>query len=51
MEEQEPQAHALLQTSSRINLLEAIGVLNTLKEWGFKLNDYDQCVMNITINR
>jgi hypothetical protein len=23
---------------------------NTLKEWGFKVNDYDQCVMNKTIN-
>jgi len=23
---------------------------NTLKEWGFKLNDYDQCVANNTIN-
>ena len=23
---------------------------NTLKEWGFKVNDYDQCVANKTIN-
>jgi len=23
---------------------------NTLKEWGFKVNDYDQCVVNKTIN-
>jgi len=24
--------------------------LNTLKEWGFKLNEYDQCMANKTIN-
>ena len=23
---------------------------STLKEWGFELNDYDQCVANNTIN-
>ena len=23
---------------------------NTLKEWGFKINEYDQCVANKTIN-
>ena len=23
---------------------------NTLKEWGFKINDYDQCLANKTIN-
>ena len=23
---------------------------NTLKEWGFKVNDYDQCIANKTIN-
>ena len=25
-------------------------LLNTLKEWGFKLNEYDQCMANKTIN-
>ena len=56
MEKQEQQTYAIHQTqkgpiwdtAGGAAFLEASS--NTLKEWGFKINEYDQCMANKTIN-
>ena len=56
MEKQEQQTYAICQTQkgpirdTAVALLFCKLISNTLKAWGFKINEYDQCMANKTIN-